>query len=165
MPLNPAFFASSKVAPTTGGLFQLPSVSTASSVLPRFHPGLILSKKLPAEMAVNFEVLGHVTPVPFVAGKCQCVNSEVLKLCLSKRTLSSSKSAIKQQCCSRVRNPHGCFQVPRGTWCFARLDNTGIKQDIHLRPLSGYVARSPRYKDTPYNAITCSSPSARTLVT
>jgi hypothetical protein len=70
MLLKPALFASSKVLPTTGGLFQLPSVSTASSVLPTFQPGFNFSKKAPAEMAENFEVEGHFTPVPFVASSC-----------------------------------------------------------------------------------------------
>jgi hypothetical protein len=48
-------------------LFQLPSVSTASSVLPRFQPGFNFSKKVPAEIDENFAVAGHFTPVLFVA--------------------------------------------------------------------------------------------------
>lgn len=70
MLLNPALFASSNVLPTTGGLFQLPSVSTASSVLPTFHPGFSFAKKVPAEIDANFELEGHFTPVPFVAALC-----------------------------------------------------------------------------------------------
>jgi hypothetical protein len=56
---------SSKVEPTTGGLFQDPSVSVASRVLPRFHPGLIASKNLPAETGEKDEVEGHFIPVLF----------------------------------------------------------------------------------------------------
>jgi len=45
---------------TTGGLFQDPSVSTASSVLPRFQPGLRAAKKEGAEREVKEVVGGHV---------------------------------------------------------------------------------------------------------
>lgn len=47
--MKPAALASSKVAPTTGGLFQEPSVGTASNVLPKFHPGLIAATQFAAE--------------------------------------------------------------------------------------------------------------------
>jgi hypothetical protein len=57
--------ASSKVLPTTGGLFHDPSVSTASRVLPRFQPGLILSKNDPADIGLKDVVEGHFTAVPF----------------------------------------------------------------------------------------------------
>jgi hypothetical protein len=46
--LKPAVLASSKVAPTTGGLFQEPSVGVASNVLPRFQPGLIAATQFAA---------------------------------------------------------------------------------------------------------------------
>lgn len=63
--MKPAAFASSKVEPTTGGLFQSPSSSTASSVLPRFHPGFKAATKDEAEIDLKIPV--HVTPLVGVA--------------------------------------------------------------------------------------------------
>jgi hypothetical protein len=65
MPLKPAAFTSSNVVATTGGLFQEPSVSTASRVLPRFQPGLMFAKNADAEIGVK--VPGHVAPPVGVA--------------------------------------------------------------------------------------------------
>lgn len=56
--MKPAAFTSSKVDDTTGGLFHEPSSGVASSVFPRFHPGLRLATKSAAEMGVN--VPAHV---------------------------------------------------------------------------------------------------------
>ena len=44
------------------------TVSIASSVLPKFHPGFMPAKKALADMALNFEVEGHVTVVTFPDG-------------------------------------------------------------------------------------------------
>lgn len=63
MDLYPDFWTSSKVEGTTGGLFHEPSVSTASSVLPRFQPGLSSSKNLLAEIGAKDDVGGQMTPV------------------------------------------------------------------------------------------------------
>ena len=59
---------SSNVLATTGGLFQDPSVSTASSVLPRFQPGFRAEKKVWAVTGVKEVVVGHFTPVLFPGG-------------------------------------------------------------------------------------------------
>jgi hypothetical protein len=79
-PLYPDFLMSSNVAATTGGLFQLPSVSIASSVLPTFHPGLMLAKNFAAVMVAKDELEGHVTPVllPIIAASVKCCNARVL---------------------------------------------------------------------------------------
>jgi hypothetical protein len=61
------FLTSSNVLPTTGGLFQDPSVSIASRVLPKFQPGLIAVKNSWAVIALNGAEEGQVTPVPFCA--------------------------------------------------------------------------------------------------
>jgi hypothetical protein len=54
---------SSNVLSTTGGLFQLPSVGIASSVLPTFQPGLRAARKAEAVIDVKDELEGQVTPV------------------------------------------------------------------------------------------------------
>lgn len=55
--LNPAALTSSNVLSTTGGLFHDPSLGIASSVLPRFHPGLMALTKSAAETSAK--VPGH----------------------------------------------------------------------------------------------------------
>lgn len=59
--MKPAALTSSKVAATTSGLFQSPSVSIASRVFPRFHPGFKAATKADAEMGVKVPV--HVFPL------------------------------------------------------------------------------------------------------
>ena len=54
--LNPLALISAKVAGTTGGLFHEPSVGTASSVLPRFHPGFRAAKAADAVIGVKVPV-------------------------------------------------------------------------------------------------------------
>lgn len=53
MLLNPAALISEKVDATTGALFQLPSVGIASSVFPKFHPGLRAAKAAEALIGVK----------------------------------------------------------------------------------------------------------------
>jgi len=115
MPLNPARLASSKVAPTTGGLFQLPSVSTASSVLPTFQPGFMREKNVPAEMEVNLEVEGQVMPVLFAVklvskwvddAVVAVVVVVVVVVVVKDHTLSNGNAAVEQQCCTCARDPH-----------------------------------------------------------
>ena len=59
--MKPAALTSSKVAATTGGLLQSPSVCVASRVFPRFHPGFKADTKADAEMGVKVPV--HVFPL------------------------------------------------------------------------------------------------------
>lgn len=59
--MKPAALTSSKVAATTGGLLQSPSVCVASRVFPRFHPGFKAATKADAEMGVKVSV--HVFPL------------------------------------------------------------------------------------------------------
>jgi len=54
--LNPAALISEKVEATTGAFPQSPSVGTASSVFPKFHPGLSAAKAAEAVMGVNVPV-------------------------------------------------------------------------------------------------------------
>ncbi len=55
MLLKPLALIASKVDGTTGGLFQDPSVGVASSVLPKFHPGLRRANASVADMGLNSE--------------------------------------------------------------------------------------------------------------
>jgi hypothetical protein len=52
-------YSQSNVEMHTGGLFHDPSVSTASNVFPRFHPGFSFATKLDAEIGENVPL--HVT--------------------------------------------------------------------------------------------------------
>lgn len=54
--MNPAALIASNVAGTTGALFQLPSVGRASSVFPKFHPGLSAAKAADALIGVKVPV-------------------------------------------------------------------------------------------------------------
>lgn len=57
-----------------------PTVSTASSVLPKFHPGFMPAKWVFADMALNFALEGHVTAVTLPDGNAtsQLVGSHAL---------------------------------------------------------------------------------------
>jgi hypothetical protein len=94
-------------------LFHDPSVSVASSVFPRFQPGLMASKNLPAEMGAKVDFEGHLTlvllPVLFPT-----INRISRPSCRREMhyLLTLRESALKQRsrkyCCVHVA-AHGCY--------------------------------------------------------
>lgn len=68
MDLKPFAWIAAKTEATTGGLFQLPSVGTASSVFPKFQPGFSCAKAADAVIGVKVPVhFAPEVPVALVA--------------------------------------------------------------------------------------------------
>ena len=78
--MKPAALTSSKVAATTGGLFQSPSVCVASRVFPRFHPGFKAATKADAEIGVKVPV--HVFTLDVEAAEELFITGELVALFL-----------------------------------------------------------------------------------
>lgn len=74
--MKPAALTSSKVAATTGGFFQSPSVGVASRVFPRFHPGFKAATKADAEIGVKVPV--HVFTLDVEAAEELFITDELV---------------------------------------------------------------------------------------
>ena len=144
---------SSKVAATTGGLFHEPSVSIASSVLPRFQPGFKAAKKFEAEMALNAGVAGHFTVVPFPASSCQLdvlrsskryVYLEHLRLG-ARLQQAQLPSKSDPSCLTQFSVTARCTQIK-----FHDLKPWDIHQEYTSPQIASFPTTAVRHQDTPY---------------
>lgn len=121
--LNPAFFTSSKVSGRTGGLFQRPSSGTASRVLPRFQPAILLLANLSRGVILTY--LGccfSPSPLPKWQKSFQCISLPLARPSQKRPTQPKPK---RISCCSfaaeggeyfdSLKRVEGCQDFSPGT--------------------------------------------------
>jgi hypothetical protein len=123
------------------------TVSTASRVLPRFHPGFMPAKCAAAVIVLNFAVEGHVTAVTFPEGNGP-VGNAASSLAIYCKPFKSSTYSVHQQVhlgAKLLRAPNQMRSEPsylnRST-CDARTSSSlDFRANIYFSRREGFTFR------------------------